>query len=111
MQSQFQIAGQATQGVSLQQNKVLRNTYMLLALTMLPTVVGALVGVQIQFSFFAGSPLISFMLFLGIAFGFMWRIERTKDRGMGGCPAARLYLLHVLDAVTHFASGAGFLQR
>ncbi|MBI4740622.1 MAG: Bax inhibitor-1/YccA family protein [Betaproteobacteria bacterium] len=83
MQPQFQIAGQATPEVSLQQNKVLRNTYMLLALTMVPTVIGALVGVQMQFSFFAGSPLISFMLFMGIAFGFMWGIERTKDSGLG----------------------------
>jgi len=83
MQPQFQIAGQATPEVSLQQNKALRNTYMLLALTMVPTVIGALVGVQMQFSFFAGSPLISFMLFMGIAFGFMWGIERTKDSGLG----------------------------
>jgi len=83
MLPQFEITDQATQAVSLQQNKVLRNTYMLLALTMIPTVVGALVGVQMRFSFFAGSPLISFLLFMGIAFGFMWGIERTKNSGMG----------------------------
>jgi modulator of FtsH protease len=83
MLPQFQITDQVTQAVSLQQNKVLRNTYMLLALTMIPTVVGALVGVQMRFSFFAGSPLISFLLFMGIAFGFMWGIERTKNSGMG----------------------------
>lgn len=83
MLPQFQMTGQATQEVSLQQNKVLRNTYMLLALTMVPTVVGALLGVQMKFSFMAGSPLISFLLFMGIAFGFMWGIERTKDSGIG----------------------------
>jgi len=83
MQPQFQMTGQATQALSLQQNRVLRNTYMLLALSMVPTVIGALVGIQMKFSFFAGSPLISFMLFMGVAFGFMWGIERTKDSGLG----------------------------
>jgi len=83
MQPQFQITGQATQDLALQQNKVLRNTYMLLALSMVPTVIGALLGVQMGFSFFDGSPMISFMLFLGVAFAFMWGIERTKNSGMG----------------------------
>jgi modulator of FtsH protease len=83
MQPQFQITGHATQDLSLQQNKVLRNTYMLLALSMVPTVIGALLGVQMGFSFFAGSPMISFMVFLGVAFAFMWGIERTKNSGMG----------------------------
>ena len=83
MQPEFQMTGQATQELSLQHNKVLRSTYMLLALSMVPTVVGALLGVQMKFSFFAGSPVISFLVFLGIAFGFMWGIERTKNSGMG----------------------------
>jgi modulator of FtsH protease len=83
MQPQFHMTGQATQDVSLQQNKVLRNTYMLLALSMVPTVAGALLGVQTGFSLFAGSPMVSFLVFLGIAFGFMWGIERTKDSAMG----------------------------
>jgi len=73
----------SSQEIAQQQNRVLRNTYALLALSMVPTVLGALVGVQMQFSLFAGSPLISFLVFLGIAFGFMWGIERTKESGMG----------------------------
>ena len=83
MQPQFQMTGQATQDLALQQNKVLRNTYMLLALSMVPTVIGALLGVQLGFSFFAGSPMISFMVFMGVAFAFMWGIERTKNSAMG----------------------------
>ena len=83
MLPQFQMTGQATQEVSRQQNRVLRNTYMLLALSMVPTVAGALLGVQTGFSLFAGSPMVSFLVFLGIAFGFMWGIERTKDSAMG----------------------------
>jgi modulator of FtsH protease len=83
MQPQFQITGQPTVELAQQQNKVLRNTYMLLALSMVPTIAGALLGVQVGFSLFAGSPMLSFLVFLGIAFGFMWGIERTKDSAMG----------------------------
>jgi len=83
MQPEFQMTGQVSQEVLLQQNKVLRNTYMLLALTMIPTVAGALLGVNMGFSLFAGSPMISFLVFLGIAFAFMWGIERTKESAMG----------------------------
>lgn len=65
------------------QNRVLRNTYLLLALTMVPTVLGALLGVQLNFSFFAGSPVIGFVVFLGIAWGFMWAIQRHRNSGLG----------------------------
>ncbi len=70
------------QGV-VQQNRVLRNTYFLLALSMIPTVLGALAGVNLGFSFFAGNPVIGFLVFLGIAWGFMWGIEKNKNSGMG----------------------------
>jgi modulator of FtsH protease len=73
----------ATAEVLAQQNRVLRNTYALLALSMIPTVLGALVGINTGFSFFAGSPLIGFLVFLAVAWGFMWGIERTKNSGMG----------------------------
>lgn len=73
----------ATQEIAGRQNRVLRNTYALLALSMAPTVGGALLGIQLNFSFLAGSPFVAFMLFLGVAFGFMWGIERTKNSGLG----------------------------
>ena len=65
------------------QNRVLRNTYWLLAISMLPTVLGAWIGVQLKFAFFPGHPAIGFMLFLGIAFGFFYGIEKTKNSGWG----------------------------
>ena len=65
------------------QNRVLRNTYALLALSLVPTVIGAWLGVQFNFSFMSGSPLIGFMLFLGIAFGFFYAIEKTKNSAWG----------------------------
>ncbi|MFX9664885.1 hypothetical protein ABTO78_19710, partial [Acinetobacter baumannii] len=82
MQPQFQ-SMQTTGSLSAGQNRVLRNTYMMLAVSMVPTLLGALVGVQMRFSFFSGSPLISFVLFLGIAWGFMWGIEKNKNSGLG----------------------------
>ena len=72
-----------TQDVAELQNRVLRNTYLLLAVSMVPTVLGALIGVQMGFSFMEGSPLMGFLLFMGIAMAFMYGIEKTKDSGMG----------------------------
>lgn len=83
MNTNHETINQGSSSLALQQNRVLRNTYMLLALSMVPTVIGALVGVQMQFSFMAGSPFIAFMLFLGIAWGFMYGIEKNKESGLG----------------------------
>lgn len=65
------------------QNRVLRNTYLLLALSLIPTVIGATLGVQLKFSLFAGRPFMGFLLFLAIAFGFFYAIERTKNSAWG----------------------------
>lgn len=64
-------------------NRVLRNTYWLLALSMIPTVLGAWIGVSTGFTFFQGSPFMGLIVFLAIAFGFMFAIERTKNSGLG----------------------------
>ena len=72
-----------SQTIAQAQNRVLRNTYALLALSMVPTVLGAWVGVQMNFSFFQGSPAIGFIAFLALAFGFMYGIEKTKNSSWG----------------------------
>lgn len=115
MQPQYQMTGKATREVAQQQNKVLRNTYMLLALSMVPTVIGALLGVQLGFSLFAGSPLMSFVVFLAIAFGFMWGIERTKDSAMGVVLLLGftffmgLMLSRILQVALGFSNGASLI--
>jgi modulator of FtsH protease len=63
--------------------RVLRNTYALLALSMLPTVLGAWLGVATGFSFFAGSPFIGLMVFMAVSFGFFFAIEKFKNSGVG----------------------------
>ena len=66
-----------------QRNRVLRNTYWLLALSLVPTVLGSWVGMQMGFSWFAANPFIGFMVFMGVAFGFFFAIEKTKNSGLG----------------------------
>ena len=69
--------------VALQErNKVLRNTYWLLALSLIPTVLGAWLGVAtgITRALTGGLGLI---VFLGGAFGFMFAIEKTKHSAAG----------------------------
>ncbi len=70
-------------GVSAaERNKVLRNTYWLLALSLLPTVFGAWVGVTTGITASLGGGL-GLMVFLGGAFGFMFAIEKTKNSAAG----------------------------
>jgi modulator of FtsH protease len=73
----------ASTTLALAQNRVLRNTYLLLALSLVPTILGAWLGVQFKFTLFAGHPAIGFVLFLAIAFGFFYGIEKTKNSGIG----------------------------
>ncbi|QNA89797.1 Bax inhibitor-1/YccA family protein [Massilia sp. Dwa41.01b] len=62
-------------------NKVLRNTFWLLALSMIPTVLGAFVGVSMNLPMFSG--FMGFIVFMLIAFGFMFAIEKTKESTLG----------------------------
>lgn len=68
--------------LSAQRNRVLRNTYWLLALSMVPTVLGAWIGVATGLAA-AMSPGVGLVVFLGGAFGFMFAINRTKDSAAG----------------------------
>ena len=65
-----------------ERNRVLRNTYWLLALSMVPTVLGAWVGVTTGIAQ-ALSPGVGLVVFLVGAFGFMFAIERTKNSAAG----------------------------
>ena len=65
-----------------QRNRVLRNTYWLLAISMLPTVLGAWLGVATGLSY-ALSGGLGIVLFLAGAFGFIYAIERTKNSSAG----------------------------
>jgi modulator of FtsH protease len=84
MEQSLQTAsGYAGPGVlAAQRNRVLRNTYWLLALSMVPTVLGAWVGVSTGILNQLGTGM-SIGLFLVGAFGFMFAIEKTKESSAG----------------------------
>lgn len=76
-------AGQAGGGaLTVERNRVLRNTYWLLALSMVPTVLGAWIGVKTGLMLNLGFGVSTIIFFVG-AFGLMFAIEKFKDSSIG----------------------------
>lgn len=70
-------------GISAEQrNKVLRNTYWLLAMSLVPTVLGAWVGVATGITQ-SLNGILGMVVFLGGAFAFIYGIEKTKNSAAG----------------------------
>ncbi len=67
---------------SAERNRVMRNTYWLLALSLVPTVLGAWLGVATGITRALGGGL-GMVVFLGGAFGFMFAINKTKNSAAG----------------------------
>ena len=117
MSNQIPIYGAYDTAVSTpaERNQVLRNTYWLLALSMLPTVLGAWLGVATGLTR-ALSPGIGAMVFLGGAFGFMYAIEKTKNSAAGVAVLLAftffmgLMLSRLVGAVLGQANGAGLIM-
>lgn len=65
-----------------ERNRVLRNTYWLLALSMLPTVLGAWMGVETGLSKVL-SGWVGLITILVGGFGFIYAIEKTKNSAAG----------------------------
>jgi len=71
-------------------NRVLRNTYWLLALSLIPTVLGAAVGMSSGLNqVMMASPGMTAILFLAGAFGLMFAIEKNKNNSRRGFSSAR----------------------
>ena len=94
-----------------QRNRVLRNTYWLLALSMIPTVLGASTGITATMT-----PGISLIVFLAGAFGLMFAIEKTKNSA-AGVPVLLgftffmgLMLSQLIGHVLGFANGSGLIM-
>jgi modulator of FtsH protease len=62
--------------------KVLRNTYLLLALTMVPTIAGAWIGMQTA-SIITGNPILSFFVMLGTIIGLQFGIAHFRNSVIG----------------------------
>ena len=75
-------AGTANQAAV--RNQVLRNTYWLLAVSLIPTVAGAALGLFTGLNqIMAASPGLSIMVFLGGAFGLMYAINKHRNSSLG----------------------------
>jgi len=74
----YPVAGE----LGLQQQRVLRNTYLLLALTMVPTVIGAMVGMATG-GIIMQHPIISTLVMLGAVIGLQFAIMKHRDSGIG----------------------------
>ena len=116
MNPEITSVGSAGYGISQEQrHRVLRNTYWLLALSLLPTVLGAWIGVAtgITQSLRGGLGLI---VFLGGAFGFVFAIEKTK-RSAAGVPVLLaftffmgLMLSRLIGMVLGFKNGTDLIM-
>jgi FtsH-binding integral membrane protein len=70
--------------IAAQQNKVLRNTYLLLAVSLIPTVIGAAVGTNfINFSFMRSSPIMSVIIMMAVFYGWIFMIEKNRNSVLG----------------------------
>lgn len=73
-----------TRDIATEQNKVLRNTYLLLAVSLIPTVIGAAVGTNfINFSFMRASPIMSMLVMLAVFYGWIFMIEKNRNSALG----------------------------
>lgn len=73
-------------GWETDQSKVLRNTYLLLALTMIPTVLGAYLGklmLPVFLPILKSSPTITALVLFGISWFLISLTDRFSDSGMG----------------------------
>ena len=115
MNDRVQTAGYGYALPAAQRNKVLRNTYWLLALSLIPTVLGAWLGVAtgITRGLTGGLGLV---VFLAGAFGFMFAIEKTKNSS-AGVPVLLgftffmgLMLSRIIAMVLGFSNGASLIM-
>jgi modulator of FtsH protease len=105
----------SSSALAAQQQRVLRNTYWLLALSMVPTVAGAWLGIATGLSS-AMSPMVGLVVFMAGAFGFMFAIEKTKNSA-AGVPVLLaftffmgLMLSRLVGTVLGLANGAGLVM-
>ena len=111
MQYESQVLTQPS-SLALGQNKVLRNTYMMLALTMIPTIIGAAIGTSINFSFMAQHPIIGSLLMFGAMMGLMFAVAALRNSAwgvvalLGFTLVAGLFLGPILQVALHLRNGA-----
>jgi modulator of FtsH protease len=81
MQNNINIASNTPSALAT--NKVLRNTYALLGVSLFPTVIGALMGMSMSWGFAASSPILFMIMTLGGIFGMFFLIQKNKNSSLG----------------------------
>lgn len=95
-----------------EQNKVLRNTYMMLAMTMIPTVIGAFIGLSVNFSFMAQHPIMGALLMFGSMMGLLYAVTALRNSIWGVAAllgftlVAGIFLGPILQVALHLKNGA-----
>ena len=81
-ESPMMAQGQTVSTTALAQNRVLRNTYLLLALTMVPTVIGAFVGMATA-SIVMAHPIMISLVMLAVVIGLQFAIAANRNSAIG----------------------------
>ncbi|MDX8400142.1 MAG: Bax inhibitor-1/YccA family protein [Gallionellaceae bacterium] len=108
---QFQTVSQTGSRTQVK-NKVLRSTYMMLALTMIPTVIGAFMGLSINFSFMALHPIMAPLLMFAVMMGMLFAVSALRNSVwgivmlLGFTFVAGFFLGPILQHALHFRNGA-----
>ena len=77
-------AGTRERAVAMEPNRVLRNTYWLLALSMLPTVAGAMLGMSLNFiAVFKAAPIMAPLLMFGVMMGSLFIVTALRNSAWG----------------------------
>ena len=82
MQTDYQMTASSTM-LDTGTHKVLRNTYMLLGLTMVPTVIGAIAGLSMNFAWAAQHPIMFMLGSLAAMFGLFFGIQANRNSSLG----------------------------
>ena len=113
----MQYQNQAVIGsLATEQNKVLRNTYMMLGLTMIPTVIGAVVGMSINFSFMALHPFMGALMMFAVMMGLLFAVTKLRNSVwgivalLGFTFVAGVFLGPILQVALHLKNGGQLIS-
>lgn len=98
--------------LAAEQNQVLRNTYLMLGLTMIPTVIGAFIGMSLNLAILAQHPIIGSLVMFAVMMGLLFAVSSLRNSVWGIAAmfgftfVAGVFLGPILQHALHFSNGA-----
>ncbi|MGB7650658.1 MAG: Bax inhibitor-1/YccA family protein [Gallionella sp.] len=98
--------------LAAEQNQVLRNTYLMLGLTMIPTVIGAFIGMSLNLAILAQHPIIGSLVMFAVMMGLLFAVSSLRNSVWGVIAmfgftfVAGVFLGPILQHALHFSNGA-----